>query len=128
MFHDYHEIYGETYQIRMGPSKIIVSRDPKVTEAIVNNPKFEKSNEYNTVKPWLGESLLVLEGERWHKKRKLITPAFHFQILERFIPMFEEHVGVFIEIIRKEMSNPKGIEIFSRFHAMTLDIISGYLL
>lgn len=124
-FHEYHAVYGDTYQVRMGPVKMIVSRDPKITEAIVNNAKFGKAEEYKLLKPWLGDSLVISEGEKWHKMRKLMTPAFHFQILERFIPVFEEQVGVMIQIIRKEMSNTKGIDVFPKFHALTLDIISG---
>lgn len=104
---------------------MIVSRDPKITEAIVNNPKFGKSEEYQMLRPWLGDSLLISEGEKWHKMRKLLTPAFHFQILERFLPVFEEQVEILIKIIRKEIQNPKGIDVFPKFHALTLDIISG---
>lgn len=109
----------------MGPVKMIVSRDPKITEAIVNNAKFGKSGEYEMLKPWLGDSLVISEGEKWHKMRKMMTPAFHFQILERFIPVFEEQVNVMIENIRKEITNPKAIDVFPKFHALTLDIISG---
>lgn len=108
----------------MGPVKMIVSRDPKITEAIVNNPKFVKSIEYKMLKPWLGDSLVISEGEKWHKMRKLITPAFHFQILERFIPIFEEKVKIMIENIKTEMNNSKGIDVFPKYHALTLDIIS----
>lgn len=123
-FHKLHELYGDTYQLWMGPVKMIISRDPKITEAIVNNPKFGKSNEYDLVKPWLGDSMLLNEGEKWHKKRKMITPAFHFQILERFIPMFVEQTEVFIENLKEEMKNGKGIDIFHKLHLMTLDIIT----
>ncbi|XP_063696375.1 cytochrome P450 4d2-like [Culicoides brevitarsis] len=123
-FDKLHKSYGDTYQLWMGPTKMIISRDPKITEAIVNNPKFGKSSEYDLVKPWLGDSMLINEGEKWHKKRKMITPAFHFQILERFIPIFEEQSEVFIENLRDTMHKPEGIDIFRKLHLMTLDIIS----
>ncbi|XP_063696377.1 cytochrome P450 4d2-like [Culicoides brevitarsis] len=122
--HELHREYGDTYQLRMGPVKMIISRDPKITEAIVNNPKFGKAAEYKMLRPWLGDSLVMSEGEKWHKMRKLITPAFHFQILERFIPVFEEQTDIMIDLIRQEMSNPKGIDVFPKFHNLTLDIIS----
>lgn len=123
-FFEYHETYGDTFQVRMGPTKMIISRDPKVTEALANNPQLSKSAEYKLLKPWLGDGLVISNGEKWHKMRKLMTPAFHFQILERFIPIFEEQVDIFLNILDKEKDNPKGIDIFPKMHALTLDIIT----
>uniref|UniRef100_A0A336M080 CSON009392 protein n=1 Tax=Culicoides sonorensis TaxID=179676 RepID=A0A336M080_CULSO len=122
ILHKYHEIYGETYQIRIGPKKIIVNLNPKLTEAIVNNPKFGKSDQYDMMEQWLGENLVTSNGEAWHKMRKLITPAFHFQILERFIPIFEEKVEIMTEKITKQGSNT--IDVFEMLQNLTFDIIS----
>uniref|UniRef100_A0A336KJ13 CSON009391 protein n=1 Tax=Culicoides sonorensis TaxID=179676 RepID=A0A336KJ13_CULSO len=121
-FHDFHEMYGETFQIRIGPNKMIVSRDPKMIEAIVNNPKFGKSSEYKLLKDWAGENILTNNGEKWQKMRKLMTPAFHFQILERFVPIFEEKTNIMIEIIKEQSS--KSIDVSSLFNNLTLDVIS----
>ncbi|XP_063696380.1 cytochrome P450 4d2-like [Culicoides brevitarsis] len=103
---------------------MIISRDPKVTEAIVTNPKFEKSSSKIMLKPWIGDSLIISEGEKWFKMRKLCTPAFHFQILERFIPIYEEQTKVLIEILKKEMNTMNGVDIFPKLHLLTLDIIA----
>lgn len=74
--------------------------------------------------PWLGDGLLLSFGEKWHKMRKLLTPAFHFQILERFIPIYEDHGKIFVEKIRK-LGDDKVINVVPWFHAYTLDVISG---
>ncbi|XP_063709032.1 uncharacterized protein LOC134837580 [Culicoides brevitarsis] len=120
--HEYHETHGDTFQVRLGPVKMIFSRDPKITEALVNDPKMGKGNEYNMLKPWLGDSLVISDGEKWHRMRKLCTPAFHFQILERFIPIYEEQTDILIDNIRKNIG--KVIDIFPKMHSLTLDIIS----
>uniref|UniRef100_A0A336KET5 CSON008717 protein n=1 Tax=Culicoides sonorensis TaxID=179676 RepID=A0A336KET5_CULSO len=122
ILHQYHETFGDVIQLRLGPVKMILSRDPKLTEAIVTNPKFGKSSEYKLFKDWSGENLVTMNGEKWQKMRKLMTPAFHFQILERFIPIFEEKTDIMIEIIEKH--GAQSIELYPLLDNLTLDIIS----
>lgn len=55
--------------------------------------------------------------------RKLLTPAFHFQILERFIPIFQEQGKVFLEKIGN-LSEGEVIDVVPWFHAFALDVIS----
>ena len=33
---------------------------------------------------WLGEGLLIANGDRWARNRRLLTPAFHFDILQNY--------------------------------------------
>lgn len=58
--------------------------------------------------------------------RKLLTPAFHFQILERFISIYEEQGQIFLAKLRK-LSQFEVINIVPWFHAYTLDVISGII-
>lgn len=50
-----------------------------------------KSTGYYPLLPWLGTGLIVSGGEKWHKDRKLLTPAFHFKILDQFNPLINKH-------------------------------------
>lgn len=63
-------------------------------------------------------------GERWHKFRKLITPAFHFQILERFVVIFEEHTDILVRNLM-ELCEDRVVDVVPIFHAFALDVISG---
>ncbi|XP_063709030.1 cytochrome P450 4d2-like [Culicoides brevitarsis] len=125
---EYHDIYGDTYQLSLGHVKTIISRDAKVAEAVLNNEKFEKSILMKKMlKPWFGDSILTSEGDKWHKMRALTNFGFHFKVLESFISIYEKHTEIFIEIIEKEMETSDGLNFMPKIYALTLDIITETL-
>ena len=46
--------------------------------------------------PWLGEGLLLTNGDRWARDRKLLTPGFHFDVLQPYVPVFNETVEILL--------------------------------
>ena len=66
-------------------------------------------------------------GEKWLHQRKIITPAFHFGIVETFSETISEKAEILNQIIEEEIKkNPgKPIEFFSLAVRCTLHIICG---
>ncbi|KAF2886236.1 hypothetical protein ILUMI_19937, partial [Ignelater luminosus] len=58
----------------------------------------------------------------WKKHRKIITPAFHFKILEQFIEVFESNAKILIESLKKEVGKTSS-NISPYIKLCTLDII-----
>jgi hypothetical protein len=39
-------------------------------------------------------------GEKWKRRRRQITPTFHFKILNQFIQVFEEQSNILVSILK----------------------------
>jgi len=87
----------------------------------------EKSFFYTLLHNWLGNGLLTSKGEHWSKRRKILTPAFHFNILENFIQVMNKHARIMvkkmIEDIEKSETGVVEIEIHEKVALSALDII-----
>ncbi|KZC13846.1 PREDICTED: cytochrome P450 4C1-like [Dufourea novaeangliae] len=66
-------------------------RHPDDLEKILGNPKStQKSSIYNLLLPWFNTGLLTSAGRKWQERRKILTPAFHFNVLQQFADIFIE--------------------------------------
>ncbi|XP_011703413.1 PREDICTED: cytochrome P450 4C1-like, partial [Wasmannia auropunctata] len=70
---------------------IVSIRHPDDLETILNNTKhINKSLIYDILFPWFNTGLLTSKGVKWHSRRKILTPAFHFNILQHFVEILIE--------------------------------------
>ena len=71
----------------------------------------------------------LYKGDKWRKKRRLLTPAFHFQILDNFLEVFNKHAEIFCDLLDEETSsshdNAKELDMFPYLKRCTLDVICG---
>lgn len=96
---------------------------PGFFQVILSSSKFiEKSKDYKFVKPWLNDGLLMSKGSKWLRRRKILTPAFHFKILEQFVEIFERQGAVFVKTLSKYGQKDK-VEMFPLVTLCALDVI-----
>ncbi|CAG7729931.1 unnamed protein product, partial [Allacma fusca] len=61
-------------------------------------------------------------GEKWWHRRRLLTPCFHFRILEDFVAVFNEQSQVLVDILSNDFGNKKTNDICPYFSRCVLDI------
>ncbi|KAK9505681.1 hypothetical protein O3M35_009675 [Rhynocoris fuscipes] len=95
---------------------------PKALEKLLtSNVNITKGDQYNAVKKWLNEGLLTSGGEKWRRRRKILTPTFHFKILQDSLHVINRNA----QILSEKFSKTGGaiFEIENYVTLCTLDII-----
>jgi cytochrome P450 family 4 len=96
-----HKKFGHVIRIMIGPHCVVFLTEPKDVEKVLLSQKcLRKSVVYKCLDDWLATGLLTSSGAKWHSRRKIITPAFHFKILDQFVATFEKHSAKFVENLR----------------------------
>lgn len=116
--------YGNIFKVFLASKVVIVLTAPQEVEALLSSlTLIEKADEYEPIKEWLGDGLLISTGDKWHARRKVFTPAFHFKILEQFVEIFDKQSKIFVDNLRQFKG--RDFDIFPLITLCTLDIICG---
>ncbi|KAG5670297.1 hypothetical protein PVAND_000573 [Polypedilum vanderplanki] len=114
--------HGPVWKFQIPLSEQIVVHDPKIVEEILLSQKIiDKSMEYDFIIDWLGTGLLISTGSKWHKRRKIITPAFHFKILDQFVDIMNKNGDVFVEKLKH--FEGREINIYPLISLYALDVV-----
>lgn len=112
------------YQIYDGPlSSILIILDEKLIEYVLSSTKIiEKTDQYKYFHNWLGTGLLTSKGSKWKKRRRMLTPAFHFSILDNFLDVFNRVGDIFMKQLEKH-EDEDSFDIYPLVSLYTLDVI-----
>jgi cytochrome P450 family 4 len=123
--HEYTRKYGNMVHIKIGRiGHVLLASDYKFLEFLLSHNKLlTKSINLKFLEPWIGTGLVTANGgPKWKTHRRLITPAFHFKILEQFVDIFENAGNILIQKLSKE-SGEKSVDIYPYVTRCTLDVI-----
>ncbi|CAH1100871.1 unnamed protein product [Psylliodes chrysocephalus] len=85
----------------------VVIMSPEDMESVLTNQKQNTKNFiYNFLHSWLGTGLLTSGGTKWQKRRKILTPAFHFNILHEFTDSLNKEVQILVDNFKELCHQP----------------------
>ncbi|CAF4793937.1 unnamed protein product [Pieris macdunnoughi] len=97
--------------------------NPSDAEIVMSTMKHhEKSIIYKFIKPWLHDGLLVSKGSKWQERRKILTSAFHFNILRKYFLIIEENSQKLVNVMEK--NSGESVDIVPILSEYTLNSIS----
>ncbi|KAJ8736226.1 hypothetical protein PYW08_006882 [Mythimna loreyi] len=114
--------FNGIFRVWIYPMGAVFIYNPEDIEIIMSNMKYsDKSLIYNILKPWLRDGLLVSNGAKWQERRKILTPAFHFNILKQFFNIIEDNSYRFLDNLKEKAGKP--IDIVPMLSEFTLNSI-----
>nr|AVL92838.1 CYP450 [Locusta migratoria] len=117
------ERHGMIFRMWYGNlAEIHIIQAENIEKVLTSYELITKSVHYKFLKPWLGEGLLTSTGSKWQRRRKMLTPAFHFKILENFVGVFAEKAQVLVQKLRNNADGHE-FDIYPSIALCSLDII-----
>ncbi|NXP36617.1 CP4B1 protein, partial [Leiothrix lutea] len=101
----------------------LVVHHPEYAKCIFGRTDPKASVPYKFLIPWIGKGLLILEGSKWFQHRKMLTPAFHYDVLRPYVTLTSDSVKVMLDKWDKKITERKTVEVSQDISLMTLDTI-----
>ncbi|KAK8365105.1 hypothetical protein V6Z12_A02G029200 [Gossypium hirsutum] len=116
--------YGRNYIYWNGIRAVLVISEPELVREVLKNnenifPKKKPSIYFSNL---LGNGLVLIQGEKWLKRRKLANHVFHGESLKNMIPAVIASAETMLE--KWKGQEGKEIEVFQEFRLLTSEVIS----
>ncbi|XP_068628124.1 cytochrome P450 4d2-like [Battus philenor] len=121
----YQKNFGNIVLMHLFSDPYIIMYHPQHMEGIVSHSEtITKGRSYTFLRPWLGDGLLTSTGSKWRAHRKFLTPAFHFNILQNFIPVFWKNEKFLRDNLEKYADGATDINLFPIIALSALDNVT----
>ncbi|GMS91995.1 hypothetical protein PENTCL1PPCAC_14170, partial [Pristionchus entomophagus] len=86
-----------------------------------SNEEITKGEEYDAFVPWLGRGLITSTGDKWRGRRKMLTPTFHFSMLEGYVTTMNRHARICVDLLEQRAGHK--LDMYQVVKMCALDII-----
>ncbi|XAR55947.1 11-oxo-beta-amyrin 30-oxidase [Bertholletia excelsa] len=123
-FYAWTKLYGKIFLTWYGPKAQLIVTEPELIKEILSDKDGEylkpKMDRY--AKKIVGDGLVVSNGEKWAKVRKIANHSFHGESLKGMLPAMIASAEMMLE--RWRHHDGKELEVFEEFKHLTAEVIS----
>ena len=94
---------------------------PEAIQEVIKIPKSRSMLE--VFRPAIGDSILIAEGKKWFHNRRLLTPAFHFEILKGYIPIINSCLQVLVKKWSSASKECQCVLVLRDITKLSMDVI-----
>ncbi|XP_047645547.1 LOW QUALITY PROTEIN: cytochrome P450 4A25-like [Phacochoerus africanus] len=106
-----------------GTRAMVLVYDPDYMKVVLARSEPKPHITYKYLTPWIGNGLLLLDGQTWFQHRRMLTPAFHHDILKPYVRLMADSVQVMLDKWEQLVAQDPRLEIVGPVSLMTLDTI-----
>uniref|UniRef100_A0A0N5BE60 Cytochrome P450 n=1 Tax=Strongyloides papillosus TaxID=174720 RepID=A0A0N5BE60_STREA len=108
----------------IGNSLEVVALDTEAVKRIYDSTtEIEKGTSYDFFSEWLGRGLITSGGQKWKHRRRLLTPMFHFSMLNKYFEAYNQEASILVNKFKKFSETGEEIDIFAYIKRAALDMI-----
>uniref|UniRef100_A0A915BYI5 Cytochrome P450 n=1 Tax=Parascaris univalens TaxID=6257 RepID=A0A915BYI5_PARUN len=111
------------FRLPVSINKIVFLFNEHLQPILESNTELVKGRDYDFFRPWLGDGLLTSSGNKWKARRKMLTPAFHFKMLQQFVSVFDTESKILVEQLDHFANTNREVDILPFVKRCALDII-----
>lgn len=98
MSHIVYQLYGPIFRIWLTVFPFVVVLEPEDIKKVLGNSRnSSKVFLYGFLHNFLGKGLLTSDVETWKSHRKIMQPAFHLNVLDKFVGSFNHAARKLVE-------------------------------
>ncbi|RDD42229.1 Leukotriene-B4 omega-hydroxylase 3 [Trichoplax sp. H2] len=123
-YHSFSLKFPRKFLLWYGPLTPVLSvSHPETIRAVIKAKTIKDGPAYQYLLPWLGRGILLENGTKWARNRRLVTPAFHFEIMQSYVEVMNQCVSIFIEKLNEHAVDNTRISVFDTVRLLSFDIL-----
>ncbi|XP_054995036.1 cytochrome P450 4A6-like isoform X1 [Sorex araneus] len=111
------------YRWLWGTKPQLLIYNPDYMKVILGRSDPKDVSIYHLLSSWIGYGLLLLNGQPWFQHRRMLTPAFHYDILKPYVGLTADSVRVMLDKWAELSRHSAPVEVFGHISLMTLETI-----
>lgn len=124
---EYYPRFGDTYRVfapARGVYNYVINHPDDIKRVLLaNHRNYTKGEGMDRVKILLGNGIMTSEGDFWRRQRRMMQPAFHRRVLDRFAGLIHEVNETYAGRWAAAAARGEPINLTDDVSELTLDIV-----